>query len=489
VPGIVVGHNRDVAWGFTNGMVDDADFAVEALSEDGLRYRDRSGTGERWLDLEIEVDTIHVKGRSAPDLLRVRRTRRGPLLSDALSGLGADLSVRWTAAVLESPTIGMHALNRADGAESMDRAIREFARPHQNVVYASRDGTIGYRLGGRIPQRNGRDGAIPSPADSVGSGWTEFWPVDAHPAVRNPRRGYIATANNLQARGFGGTISSDYASPFRALRITQALEVRRDWTAEDTYRLQHDTRSLLADRTIGRAVDVARRLGMAAQADLLAGWDRDVTVDSKAAPLFYSWFYRLRTLIAADEWAAAADWSFFPLEATLATLEAEGGPWVDDVSTPGVETLAELEDRAMRDAVLVTAGASWGELHQERHSHPLGSVAWLDRILGLHVGPYPSEGGPNTLRPDDYRIWTALDEGSWTPPWTSEYGPSERFVAEVAADGIRAGFLVPTGQSGNPLSPHYRDLNVLWRGGDLVELPLDEERAVARAERTILFQP
>ena len=489
VPGVVVGHNRDVAWGFTNGMVDDADFAIETLSEDGLRYRDRTEEGVRWKDLVIEEDTIRVRGRSAPEIVRVRRTRRGPLLSDALSGLGADLSVHWAAAVIRSPDTGLHGLNLADGSGAVDRAIRMFARPHQNVVYASRDGTIGYRLGGRIPQRGGRDGATPEPADSGGAAWTEFWPADAHPATRNPRRGYIATANNLQARGFGASISSDYAAPFRALRITQALEVRRDWTPAETYRLQHDTRSLLADRTIGRAIEVARRLGMAEQADLLAGWDRDVSIDSRAAPLFYSWFYRLRALIAADEWAAAPDWSLFPLEATLSTLESGGGPWVDDVSTPEVETLGALEERALIDAVRATGGATWGELHQERHAHPLGSVAWLERILGLNVGPYPSEGGPNTLRPDDYRIWTALDEGSWSPPWTSEYGPSERFVAEVAPDGIRAGFLLPTGQSGNPLSPHYRDLNERWRGGDLVDLPLDETSALARAERTITFQP
>jgi penicillin amidase len=143
----------------------------------------------------------------------------------------------------------------------------------------------------------------------------------------------------------------------------------------------------------------------------------------------------------------------------------------------------------MRDAVRVTGGASWGQLHHERHAHPLGRVSWLNRLFGLHVGPYPSEGGPNTLRPDDYRIWTALDDGSWTPPWTSEYGPSERFVAEVAPDGIAAGFLVPTGQSGNPLSRHYRDMNDRWRSGDLLEVPLDSGLALARSERTILFEP
>ena len=489
VPGVVVGHNRDVAWGFTNGMVDDIDFVVETLSEDGLRYRDRVGGEEIWRDIETRTDTVFVRGQP-PELIHVRHTRRGPLLSDVLAGIDADLSVVWVAAVGASSTTGIQGLNRAGGPDALDEAIREFARPHQNVVYAGRDGTIGYRLGGRIPLREGRDGATPLSSDSVGPGWQGFWPAEAHPATQNPRRGYIATANNLQARGFGRSISADYAAPLRALRITQALEVRRNWTTAAVYDLQHDTRSLLADRTIGRAVAAARRLGLTEEADLLESWDRDVQIESRAAPLFYSWFYRLRTLIAADEYASAPEWAFFPLEATLRTLEeGDGSPWIDDVSTPEVESLEQLEERALEDAVRVTAGARWGQLHEERHAHPLGSVGWLDRLFGLDVGPYPSGGGPNTLRPDDYRVWAALDAGSWTPPWTGEYGPSERFVADVSPEGIVGRFLIPTGQSGNPLSIHYRDLNPRWRAGELVEVPLDPDAARARSVRTFLLEP
>lgn len=489
VPGVVVGHNRDVAWGFTNGMVDDVDFVVETLSEDGLRYRDRVDGEPVWSEIETRTDTVRVRGRE-PELVRIRSTRRGPLLSDVLEGIGAYLSVQWVAADATVSTIGLHGLNQADGAEALDDAVRHFGRPHQNVVYAGRDGTIGYRLGGRIPLRDGRDGALPVPADSAGALWSGFWPTDAHPAEQDPRRGYIATANNLQARGLGRSISSDYAAPLRALRITQALEVRRDWTIGAAYALQHDTRSLLADRTIGRAVAAARRLGLDGEAERLESWDRHVRVESRAAPLFYSWFYRLRALMASDEYGAAPEWAFFPLEATLQALEeGDGNAWIDDVSTPALETLEQLEDRAMEDALSVTGGATWGELHQERHTHPLGSVSWLNRLLGLDIGPYPSSGGPNTLRPDDYRVWAALDSGSWTPPWMSEYGPSERFVAEVLPDRIVGRFLIPTGQSGNPLSGHYRDMNPRWRAGDLIDVPLDQTSAIARSVNTFTFVP
>jgi penicillin amidase len=174
----------------------------------------------------------------------------------------------------------------------------------------------------------------------------------------------------------------------------------------------------------------------------------------------------------------------------LRTLEEpDSSPWVDDVRTPERETLEELEDLAMEEAWRVTEAATWGELHRERHAHPLGRIRWLARLLGLDVGPYPEGGGPNTLRPDDYRVWNALDEGSWTPPWTSEYGPSERFVADVRRSGIAGAFLVPTGQSGNPFSRHYRDMNGRWRGGDLVPVPLDLEAARARSVRRATLEP
>jgi penicillin amidase len=487
VPGVVVGHNREVAWGFTNGMVDDADFVVESLSGDGTRYRDAAG----WRRLVARPESVSVRGRDAPDVFEVRSTHRGPLLSDRLPGLGADLSVLWAGSRIDARTMGISAMNRATDADAFERAIQGFPRPHQNVVFATRGGTIGYRLGGRIPLRGAIDGALPAPADAVGDGWQGWWPPGAHPAVRDPRSGYIVTANNLQAPGLGRTISSDYAAPFRALRITRALEVRRDWTPASVYELQHDTRSLLADRVLDRAVAAARRTGNPAAARRLESWDRVVDVDAAEAPLFYSWFYGLRARIAADEWAGGGErWAIFPIEALLRALdEPESCPWVDDVRTPERETLEELEDLAMEEALRLTEGAAWGELHRERHVHPLGGIAWLDRLLGLNVGPYPEGGGPNTLRPDDYRMWSALDESSWSPPWMSEYGPSERYVADVRPSGIVAAFLVPTGQSGNPFSRHYRDMNDRWRGGDLVPVPLEPEAARARSVRRASLEP
>jgi penicillin amidase len=485
VPGIVVGHNRSVAWGYTNGMVDDMDFAVETSSEDGRRYLE----GGEWIEYAVRAETLQVRGGS-PEVITVRESVRGPVISDVLPGLGADLSAVWTAGASKARSTGLRAMNRASSLAEFDRALREFAQPHQNVVFASVDGHIGYRLAGRIPVRGDWDGSVPAEAARMGPGFRGDWPPAAHPAGIDPETGFYATANNLQAPDLGTAVSTDYAAPFRAARISERLGSRRDWDVEAVYDLQRDTHSPLGDRYRSLAIATASELGLEEAAGRLEAWDGEVNTDSRGAPLFYSWLYRLRSLIAADEYAAAPQWGFFPTKAFMAVLdEGDSNPWVDDVRTPEAETLHQLAGRAMRDAVLAVGDGTWGELHRERHAHPLGRDRRLQRLFGFTVGPYPSPGGPNTVRPDDYRKWEALDSTSWSAPWISEYGPSERFIVELGPDGPRGRFLIPTGQSGNPFSRNYRDLNERWRSGDLVEVPLERDRFMRRSVRQIRIVP
>ena len=485
VPGIVVGHNRSVAWGYTNGMVDDMDFAVETSSDDGQRYLDR---GE-WIEYTVRAETLQVRGAD-PEVIRVRETRRGPVVSDVLPGLGADLSAVWTASSPEARSIGLWDMNRARSLFEFDRAVQGFAQPHQNVVFASIEGRIGYRLGGRVPLRGDWDGSLPVEAERMGDGFRGTWPPAVHPSGFDPPAGFFATANNLQAPGLGTAISTDYAAPLRAERISRKLAERSDWNVDAVYALQHDTYSLIAERYLPLAIATARRTGRDDAAARLEVWDRRVDTGSLGAPLFYSWLYRLRSLIAADEYAEGPEWAFFPLKSFMAVLEeGDASPWIDDVRTPERETLDQLAARAMDDAAAAVGDASWGELHRERHTHPLGRSRWLQRLFGFSIRPYPSPGAPNTVRPDDYRKWDALDETSWSPPWLSEYGPSERFIAEFGPEGPVGRFLIPTGQSGNPFSRHYRDLNERWRAGELVEVPLERARFGRRSVRQFRIVP
>lgn len=497
-PGVIVGYNRHLAWGFTNGIVDDMDFVVEEVEESGERYRD----GGSWREFSVRRETIRVRGRSAPVVHRVRETIRGPVVSDALPGLDAPLSVAWTASGGTTELRGLLAMNRARSAREMDLAIQLFASPQQNVVYATAADTVGYRLSGTVPLRSPlRSGSYPLEEPPGGPLWLGAWPPGLMPAKRWSETGYVATANNLQAPGLHGVLGVDYPVPFRARRIVDRLATAAGWGVPEMTELQRDTRSLFADRVVGRAVAAMRRAGRGEAASRLEAWDRRVDVDSRAATLFYLWLYRLRDLVAGDEFRAAGGsgelprHTYFPDGALLRLLEggaADSGAalWVDDVSTPDVESLAELEERAAEDAVREARDRAWGQVHLEVHEHPLGRVPLLDALFGFQVGPVPGPGGPHTVRPDDYDRWRVLDGSAWRAPMISRYGPSQRFVAVLdPEEGNRGLFMLPTGQSGNPFSGHYRDMLPRWRAGELIPVPLDREAIRARTARVFRLSP
>lgn len=485
VLGVVVGYNRDLAWAFTNGMVDDADFAVEVLSPDGSAYR----SGDVWVPFTIRRESIAVRGRANPVEHEVRETSRGPVITDVVPAGGLTLSLLWTGRHPRLEMPGLLAMNRARTSDEFDESVRAFQSPHQNVIYATTGGELGYRLSGSIPRRDGFDGAMPFSSEPPGrAAWAGFWPRDSMPTLRNPASGYLASANNLQSSRLYGLIGIDYPLPFRARRIVDRLEGARDWTLDEMRDLQLDTYSPWAHLILPRAVDAARRIGSDSVARELEGWNRRVSVGSTEATLFHVWLYMVRERIAADEYAGDSE-GWFPDGALLRILRTGDGAWVDDVRTPERESLAGIEEDAMRAAISHAAGRRWGDVHLERSRHLLGDVTWLNRLFGFHVGPYPGPGGSHTVRPDDPMRWLALDSSSWNLPILSEYGPSERFIAHLVPGRARGYFLLPTGQSGNPMSRHYRDMLDRWPEGRLIEVSLEPDSARARAVSTLRLEP
>ena len=462
-PGVIVGLNRDVAWSFTNAMVDDADFVVEGINLDGSMYRD----SDDWRPFETRTEKIRVRGRDEPETWVVRSTARGPLITDVVPAGGLTLSLLWTGLEPGGPVAALLAMNRASDAEALAEATKQFRSPHQNVVYAASSGEIGYRMAGSVPVRPEGEGASPISFERLPAGWPGFWPPDAMPALRDPERGYIVSANNLQARSLFGPVGVYYPAPFRARRIDDLVSRASGWTVEEMRETQLDTYSLWAERYRPRAVRAARRAGLDSLALVLEGWDLRAETEARGAVPFFTWLYRLRELIVADEFEDGRGW--FPDLAFMEIVERRDSAWIDDARTPEVESLEALEEKAARTAALVPPG-SWGEVHAERSAHPLGTVPWLDRLFGFHVGPYPSRGGPHTVRPDAPSLRSRLDSTAWRFPVVSEYGPSARFVARAAPEDMAGYFLLPTGQAGNPLDPHYRDMGAVWTESPLIEL-------------------
>ncbi|HUH13516.1 MAG TPA: penicillin acylase family protein, partial [Longimicrobiales bacterium] len=244
VPFVITGHNRAVAWGFTNAMVDDVELFVErADPRDPSRYLVPGGAEP----FRVRTDTIRVKGREAGVEHTIRSTRHGPVISDLEEGLGGDVvALRWLAHDPASSVRALPAMNLAADADALVAAVDAFDNPHVNIVYADTAGAFGYVMAGRVPLRaNGAPPPLlPVPGWSGEWDWTGELPFDRHPRTRSPARGYVVSANNRQAAGaVADRVTTFWADPFRALRISALVEAaiaRGGVDAAAVHRMQLD---------------------------------------------------------------------------------------------------------------------------------------------------------------------------------------------------------------------------------------------------------
>ena len=476
LPLVLLGHTSRIAWGFTNAMADDVDFFVERVDPaDSTRYLTPTG----WVPFRVRSETIRVKGAD-PVIIRVRETRHGPVMSDVdARARGSVLAMQWTALSPSTSHAGLIGMNRARSRDEFLRALRLFNDPHQNVVFATAAGEIGYWMVGRIPVRRSGDGLLPRPGWTGEGDWVGYLDFDQHPHTLDPEEAFLVTANNAQAgKGYAHHIGSYYAEPHRASRIREMLVDARRLTAEDVARQQMDVRDALARGYLPLAVRAAEAAGKTGAARALREWDARATVDSHAAALFYTWYERLRRRVGDDEYSGKD--VFFPRYTLNRILDAGGGAWVDDVTTAGREDLAGVSAAAMAEAVDEVGDRVWGDLHTTHIRHALGSANILDRTLELNVAAFPSPGSYATVNVAAY---------GKTPPFVNTNGASMRHVVDMADPDGAGGFVIPTGQSGLPFSPHYRDQTAYWREGRLWKIPLDRSRSNRVAVRRMILEP
>ncbi len=480
LPAVIIGHNQRIAWGLTNISVDDVDYVIERLSEDSSRVLTTSG----WAPVEVERDSIRVRGRRAVPFT-LRRTAHGPLVSepppeggwtrtDQASGdTIITLAMRWNGRDASDELSALLGVDRAGSWPEFLAAVSGFKSPEQNWIYADVDGNIGYTASGAVPVRRSGVGLFPTPGWTDEGLWERYLDFDELPRAFNPPEGFIVTANNrVIGPEYPNFLAQDWDMGYRAARIREMILAGGPYTADDMRRMQMDTVDLFARRIKGIAADAAAAAGRPDLAARLRSWDGTMGADRTEPTLFYVWYRDLQRLTYADDLSG-----YTPSQPLHRWLRAGGSPWFDDTRTPEHEDLAALATRAMRQALPVADGVPWGRAHVTVSEHALGRIGPLDRLLGLNIGPSPRAGSLYTVDVADF--------GAFAPPFENTHAPSFREVVDLAnVEGGR--MIVPTGESGNPLSRHYRDQRDKWWNGELWEVPLDRARVagVARLQLT-----
>ena len=480
VPGIMMGHNGTAAFSLTIFGADQEDvYLYETKPDDPDAYR----YGDGWEQMRTVEERFAVKG--APDQGHTLRfTRHGPVVHADPRRRSA-LAVRsvWfepgSAAYLAS-LAGM----RSRSIGEFRAAMRRWGAPSVNQVYADTAGTIAWLPAGYVPKRPNWHGLAPVPGDGRYE-WDGMVDPALMPALVNQPEGFVATANEMNLppdwRHDEIPVGFEWLDNSRAVRIREVLAGQDRHGLGDSRALQADTASVparrmqrvLAPRATPDA-DAARGL------DLLRRWDARLDAGSAAAALFELWwtkhlkpalFARLVPDPAIRQLLAPGDTA-----GILAALEAPDGRFGADPAAARDTLLLETLAAAMRDAARRLgddpATWRWGDLHHGYFEHPAGAVA-PDRRPALDIGPLPKGGSSTTVmyagyRPADFRVIT---------------GASVRIVMDVG-DWDRSTCINAPGQSGDPRSPHYRDLAPLWAQGDQVPLlytrPAVEEAAGER---------
>ena len=476
VPGVVIGHNDHIAWGFTNVGPDVMDLYIEKINPENPNQYEFQG---EWVDMDIVTEEIQVAGGEIVEHT-VRLTQHGPVITEdyGLETFAEDvgvalavpdnyaLAVRWTALEPTCVFCSIWKFNQAQNWDEFRLAAQEFVVPAQNLLYADVDGNIGYQMPGNIPMRvDNHDGMLPVPGWMGEYEWQGYIPFEELPFAFNPPEGYIATANNaVVGPDYPYLITYQWSYGYRAQRIVDMLEGATG-PIDISYiqQMQGDNKELLVDVLVPVLMSFSMDDPDLEEArGLLSGWDGQLNMESAPAALYMIFWRNLLEATFTDELP-----EFYGVGVESGAKEIirnivpqPDNPWWDDQTTPEVESRDEIFRLAFEAAYKEmrslqgknSADWSWSDLHTLTfYNQVMNSFPFIKNAFNR--GPYPTAGGSSIVNATG---WDA------SLPYEVDWLPSMRMIVDLG-DLTNSLTVHTTGQSGHPYHPHYVDQVDLWR--------------------------
>lgn len=482
-PGIVIGHNNYIAWGATNFMADVQDLYIEEFDTNNAhRYR----VGDEWKDAEVINETIEVRKSmtgSATDKINheIVITRHGPIVATAQ---GQRLALKWSGVDTDAELASTLNINRARNWQEFTTALKDYAAPIINFVYADLEGNIGYYGAGRMPVRANGDGSLPYDGRKDDGQWLRYVPFEELPHIYNPPNGFIGTANQkITGDSYAYHLANDWAPSYRAFRIYQLLASQERFSLEDMHKLQADVYAipthLFAEavvRMAGKHENDAKwqELGQA-----LKGWNGNLDMDSKAATIavttrneFSELFYNgwLGEQRATYEWYRRSG----VIDRAIAEQPTD---WLPQPYKSFDEMIIKAYDTALSklQQQLGPDRNKWryAEINKVTFAHPLAKINILKYLLNpASVSAPGSAHTINCIDTNASRMW----------------GPSMRMVVSLADFDATTMSLVP-GESAQMASPYYSDQINDWLVLRPQPFPFKEDSITKQAVHKLQLVP
>ena len=483
VPGVIIGHNERIAWGFTNVGPDVQDLYIEKFDPANPR---RYQTPQGWQDAVIRQEQIKVRKGFTSEydtvVHEVTITRHGPIIFEAD---GKRYALRWTALDPKQNRFDVsHSLNRARNWNEFNKALEWFTAPTQNIVYADVDGHIGYHAAGVVPIRKSGDGSVPYDGSTDAGEWTSYIPLSKLPTLYDPPSGIIVTANQrIVGTDYPYFLTHSWAQPYRARRIFDLLNEKPKHSTDDFRRIQGDVYSLAGKLFAQEAVKLlkpkltASDEKLRATLDAFEKWDGRVNAESTVAPILSQMRLAFRSKILAaalgPDLVRNFQWSNF--DTTLdRIIKDQPAEWLPKEFSSYTDLMRASYDQAMTTLTRLHGADEtkwmWGEMVKARFPHALGQAP----LIGAQftVPPFPQNGTGGLLG-------STVNVGA---------GVSMRFIADLSDwDKTQQG--IALGQSGSPKSPHWSDQLADWRAVTPREFPFTPAAVTKAAKETLVFEP
>ena len=510
IPAIVIGKNENISWTVTNIMLDDADFYIEKLDSTRKNYLYNG----HWNKLKIYPDTIKVKD-SSDVVIKIASTDHGPIISSihpynilypGNKFKQTTISMNWLGNYYSDEMYSFYLINRAKNWNEFKSALSTYSVPGQNFVYADKEGNIGYAFGGRIPIRenNGMSFIYDGTTDKYN--WKGFVPQKDLPTFLNPKQDFIATANNKTEKNFKYHISNVWEPSSRIERIEQLLTGKKKHSVDDYEKYQIDFVSPYAEKITKYILNAFKGIevtdkNLQLALELFQKWNYKFNEYSQVPAIYAVFFNYLLKNIYYDEMGHDLYNEFVfvanvPYNSVLKVLSDSTNSWIDDINTPQIETKNDIIRKSLSDALTELESNygrdlkmwQWGKMHQVVFKHPFSGVSSLiDKFVD--IGPFEIGGDGTTIFNTEYPFYESIKRFPQFKHKEFEniLGPSMRYIFDFAKPD-QFYMILTTGESGNVLSDHYRDMTKMWLTGKYILVKTDSASIKNSKYKLILKQ-